>query len=354
LVRGADDSATEQMNWTFYDVLGLPPDATQSEVRAAYRRKVKEHHPDVSDHPDAEARFRAVVRAEEVLGDADERARYDDLGHEAYLRVVGDPRTDEGAGDWEPAADDWREDVDPWNEDVDHEGDDGDDRVKDRSSDDPSGSRSDGEHARRAGGDRRDEETWWEDVWEPGTGENQWRQTADPERRSYSVGGDDGGTADERSEPSAGVRQAVEDRRKRRQASGREGTHASGVWDSSVDGPVEPKSRSPVASKIRSRDAVVLSAALVLAYPAFVYFAVTPAFGLAANLTVGLVTVGLAVFLLTEPAAATVVFGFWSLAAPLLMLFMGSSLLSGSSLAALGAFWVPLALTLLILLATPG
>ncbi|PSQ44194.1 hypothetical protein BRD17_04695 [Halobacteriales archaeon SW_7_68_16] len=72
---------------TFYDVLGVPEDATRAEIEAAYRERVKETHPDAADVDDTDA-FRRVVRAEEVLGDPDERDTYDTLGHEAYLRTV--------------------------------------------------------------------------------------------------------------------------------------------------------------------------------------------------------------------------------------------------------------------------
>jgi len=74
------------MTESFYDVLGVSETADQEEITAAYREKVKEYHPDVSDRDDAAERFKAVTRAEEVLGDETERARYDRLGHDAYVR----------------------------------------------------------------------------------------------------------------------------------------------------------------------------------------------------------------------------------------------------------------------------
>jgi hypothetical protein len=76
------------MTATFYDVLGVDEDATQSEITEAYRSLVKEYHPDVSDHPDAADMFDEVVQAEEVLGDEDEREKYDRMGHEEYLAAV--------------------------------------------------------------------------------------------------------------------------------------------------------------------------------------------------------------------------------------------------------------------------
>jgi molecular chaperone DnaJ len=69
----------------YYAVLGVPHDASQSEIESAYRDRVKETHPDLNDDPDASERFQRVKRAEEVLADPDERARYDRLGHADYV-----------------------------------------------------------------------------------------------------------------------------------------------------------------------------------------------------------------------------------------------------------------------------
>lgn len=70
---------------TYYDRLGVDPDATAAEIRAAYREALKETHPDVSDDPDAADRTRELVAARDVLTDERERARYDRLGHRAYV-----------------------------------------------------------------------------------------------------------------------------------------------------------------------------------------------------------------------------------------------------------------------------
>jgi len=75
------------MGETYYDVLGVDPDASRGEITAAYRERVLETHPDRSDDPDAAATFDLVTTARDVLVDADERARYDRLGHEAYQRL---------------------------------------------------------------------------------------------------------------------------------------------------------------------------------------------------------------------------------------------------------------------------
>ncbi|WP_324757762.1 J domain-containing protein [Haloarcula montana] len=71
---------------TFYSILGVGPDDDAAQIREAYRDQVKQHHPDVSEAADAPRQFKRLTTAKEVLTDEDERARYDRLGHESYLR----------------------------------------------------------------------------------------------------------------------------------------------------------------------------------------------------------------------------------------------------------------------------
>jgi molecular chaperone DnaJ len=78
--------ATTQDN--YYTLLGVPRDATHVEIKQAFRRLARELHPDVSEEPDAERRFRAVAEAYEVLSDPERRATYDRFGH-AGLRGGG-------------------------------------------------------------------------------------------------------------------------------------------------------------------------------------------------------------------------------------------------------------------------
>lgn len=67
----------------YYDLLGLQTDASSSEIRAAYRKKAREVHPDKVDksmREAAEKKFREISAAYQTLSDADKRARYDNSG----------------------------------------------------------------------------------------------------------------------------------------------------------------------------------------------------------------------------------------------------------------------------------
>ena len=64
----------------YYALLGVPRTADAEEIKRAYRRKARKFHPDVSKEKNAEARFKEVQEAYEVLKDTEKRAAYDQLG----------------------------------------------------------------------------------------------------------------------------------------------------------------------------------------------------------------------------------------------------------------------------------
>jgi len=67
----------------YYDVLGIDKNADDASIKKAYRTKAKKYHPDVSTEENAEAKFKEVQEAYEVLSDSAKRSQYDRFGHQA-------------------------------------------------------------------------------------------------------------------------------------------------------------------------------------------------------------------------------------------------------------------------------
>jgi curved DNA-binding protein len=87
----------------YYEVLGVPKSATQAEIKKAFRRLAKQHHPDSNPGDgEAERRFKDVNEAHAVLSDPEKRKRYDELGAnwQAYQQAGFDPNQ---AGEWSSA-----------------------------------------------------------------------------------------------------------------------------------------------------------------------------------------------------------------------------------------------------------
>src|SRR5947209_3401122 len=92
--------ATPMPDRDYYEVLGVGRDASADEIKKAYRKLARKHHPDVNPGDKAaEARFKEAQQAYDILSDAEKRSLYDRFGSAAFEGVSAPgPRT--GASEW--------------------------------------------------------------------------------------------------------------------------------------------------------------------------------------------------------------------------------------------------------------
>ena len=68
----------------YYEVLGVPKNATQEEIKKAYRKLARKYHPDICKKPECEEKFKEINEAYQVLSDPEKRKLYDRYGHSAF------------------------------------------------------------------------------------------------------------------------------------------------------------------------------------------------------------------------------------------------------------------------------
>lgn len=403
-----------------YDVLDVGEDASRPAIQRAYRRKVKECHPDVSDHPDAGERFQLILTARQVLSDPDERERYDDLGHDAYMDWFGsDDENGNGASRPTGSTDGDGGDTDPGTGTPSDDG--AGETAGDAAGTAPGGDAGASSTAGRDGSDRRSRPDGPAADSSTGSSTNEGSSSsggsaasegsstsggsssATDERASSTTNDSSGGASTSTSGPSSSsetsgvgsdsstrsetgsntdsasasatgsgtsaahgtssavsstaVADAAERTRKQWQARARSRTSSErgprASAKSAAGGLRAERVESGIATKIRSKDAVVMAVVMLVAYPVFVFSVVWPEFPLAVNLLIAMITVAVVVYTLTEPTISLVVFGTWSVLTPLLLVFLGFELVSLPGLFALSVTWVPFLLAVLLTLAMP-
>ena len=337
------------MGETYYEVLGVSTDATDAEITEAYRERVLETHPDRNDDPDAAAQFKRVGDAEAVLTDEVERARYDRLGHDGYLRwgdrfATLDADTT-GSTDGRDAQSTTRG---PF---TGHNG-------TGRST----GTSGAGDGA--TSWKRSSSDPWWTGRGRDGSRDegrsHHDRQRRRRERRT-SAAGYHSATASHGSSASGHYRSTGESANRREEGSAAAGFASADANAGSgrSDAPWATEHQPGTASGFTvhgwtddvelavdepslDRRTVVGVGCIALLYPLLVYFSVTPQFHLLVNLTVAGCTLVLVGYLLTLPRLSIVTFGVWSLLVPVALGWLTSiPLLSFDGLLVMAAFWIP-------------
>ena len=73
----------------YYEVLGVSKNATDAEIKSAFRKLAKQYHPDINKEAGSEEKFKEIQEAYAVLSDASKRKQYDQFGHAAFEQGAG-------------------------------------------------------------------------------------------------------------------------------------------------------------------------------------------------------------------------------------------------------------------------
>src|SRR3989344_6887556 len=68
----------------YYELLGISKNASQDEIKKAFRNLAKKYHPDINKDKNAEEKFKEINEAFQVLSDSQKRSQYDQFGHAAF------------------------------------------------------------------------------------------------------------------------------------------------------------------------------------------------------------------------------------------------------------------------------
>ena len=82
----------------YYEILGVPRNASQEEIKKAFRKLARKYHPDICKKPECEEKFKEINEAYQVLSDPEKRKLYDMYGHAAF--ETGGGATSQSRGEW--------------------------------------------------------------------------------------------------------------------------------------------------------------------------------------------------------------------------------------------------------------
>jgi len=279
----------------YYELLGVSRDASRSEIKQAYRDRIKETHPDVSDDREASERTKQLIEARDVLTDQTTRKRYDRLGHEQFVRGMADD--------------------------------------KQAQSDTQGSHGATGDGTRTSAGQAADGTRTSSGHAADGPGES--RRDSNGRRgrsRQQQASGDNVGPS--WSQSGAGPT---------------DGQAAHSTWSSDRSYVVD---EGPGMFELRhlfeSQQTIVLLGTTFVIYPILLAGALFPAFPAAANLTVGLCVIMVIAYLQSIPQVGIFVFGTWSVLLPIgLFAVARVDPLTLSSLLAVAAVLFPFGLSMM-------
>lgn len=295
----------------YYERLGVDPDASESEIKTAFRQRIKETHPDVSDDEAASDRTKRLIEAKDVLTDSTERQRYDRLGHEAYVSDRDSSGVTEQAGsdDAQAGTDDGDGRRDPGRR--------GNSNANSRSESATAGGQQSGPWGQTAGG-------------------RQSRSSGSPDERHS---GQTGETSD----------QATNwyDSTRRQRSTASDGSYRAWDTDRSYAVGDSPGMFSPRELFTSQRTIVLLGTTFVI-YPVLLFGALFRPFPTAVNLTVAMCIVLVIAFMQSVPQVGILVFGIWTVLLPIILFgVVGVSILSVQGVLSLAAVSFPLGLSVL-------
>jgi len=342
------------MREEYYERLGVSPDAPSEEISTAYRERLKEIHPDVSDASDAKKRTRRLIEAKEVLTDENERARYDRVGHERYVSAERGDVSESDPPDGSPGT----------------ASDDPDSHASRSAADEQEAeSRSRAARGRATGGpvgDSIDWESRAETDWDA-VSEAVWQEVADedpPEAGAGHTASGSVGRQTRNGSTATGVSSATDPTgeqtadSQRAAATGTAGEPTAGWYDGGDPSGSGPNSRSvggtggnrswrgwaegrkrgafPPHRILSPIQTIVLTCFCFAAFPLLVIGSATPGFLPATRVVLATFLLFVVVVLVVIPQLGLVVFGSWALLFPVALTNIGWSLLGPESFVVFG------------------